>query len=140
LIMTKIPIARDAPLDVGDIVELHFASFGGTWIKASQIAAIEALLKYEDHWKIKSWEIRDDGRTLVFKIQVLKTNPIAITAGAIVASIITLALIVGIFLTFFAAYKWTGEVGEVVKSPVGATIGIAAAVLIGAIAVGMLKK
>jgi len=138
--MTKTPISRSEPLDVGDIVELHFGSFGGTWIKAMQIAGIEAMLKHEKRWKTKSWEIRDDGRTVVFEVEVLKTNPVVITAGAIVASIISLALIVGVLLTFFAAYKPIKKVAEILKTPVGATLGIAAAVLVGAIAFGLFKK
>jgi len=138
--MTKIPIARNEPLDAGDVVELHFASFGGTWIKAAQIAAVERLLEHEKRWKIKSWELRDDARTLVFQVRVLKTNPAAITAAAIISSIITLAMIVGILLTFYAAYKIVSEVAEVTKTPVGAVMGIAAAAIIGAIAVTLLRK
>lgn len=156
--MTKTPIARTTPLDAGDIVELHFGSFGGTWIKAAQIATIEWMNKNEKKWKIKNWEIRDDGRTVVFKVEALKTNPAAITVAAIISSLIVLAKIACMLLTFYAAYllvsavgdvintpvdailEITGEVKEVIKTPVGATLGIAAAALIGAIAFGLFKK
>ena len=40
------------PLASGDVVDLHFRTIGGTWIKAAQIAFIEWQLRGRKDWQI----------------------------------------------------------------------------------------
>ncbi len=61
----KIEIGQDAELYAGDIVELHFRTWGVVWIRAAQIALIEERVKDDPRFEIQSTEIVDKNSLIV---------------------------------------------------------------------------
>ena len=122
----RVEIDLDGPLSPGDIIELHFETIGMTYIKAAQMALIEWLLRNRKEFRILSWSIPTP-TTAIFEVQVLKTNPILITASVIGAIIITAGLI--FFISLKTAYK-------IVESPTGSLAlgGFGALAMVAAIA------
>lgn len=122
----KVEIERDKPLKPGDIVELHFRSWGMTWLRAAQIAAIEHTLSRETHWRIISSEIPETNR-VIFRVQVIKSNPIIVTVAVIAAAIMGVGFMT--WLTFDKAY-------QILETPAGrlgiaglGTMGLAAGIM-----------
>jgi hypothetical protein len=111
---TRIEISKDEPLQVDDIIELHFKCSGPGWWKATLAAMIESQLKSNEKFFIKSIDYLTDGE-LIFTCVVLKTNPVIVTVVVIAALII--AASVAVWLTLDKAYKIVetpaGQVGSI---------------------------
>ena len=117
--METIKIDKDRPLNPGDVVLLHFATPGGTWIKAAEAAMVESALEKRKDFKIISIDYLQPGKVII-EVEVLKTNPVFVTTAIIVGSILTIVLL---------AAGWMFEKAElVVHAP--ATKAISAGVLI----------
>ena len=116
------------PLDPGDIVELHFISTGLFWLQAAQIAIIEARLAGDKRFRIRNWTIYEPSE-IVFKVEVLRTNPVLITIAVIAAAIIGVGIIFK--LTLDSAYKIVNVPAEALQKPAvqAVAIGIVLAVL-----------
>jgi len=132
--MQKVEISKDKPLQPGDIIEIHFKTVGGTWVKASHLAIIEYRLAGRSDFEIRSWSIPDD-HSLYFEILIKKTNPVAVTAAIIGAVIIGTGVIA--WLTFDKVY-------QIMDSPAGqvgvAGFGVFAIVAAIVIILGLLQK
>lgn len=132
--MQKIEIDKNKPLEPGDLIEMHFKTFGGTWLKAGHIAFIEWQLEDRKDFTIISSQIPDP-HTLIFEIRINKTNPVLITAAIIGGIIIAAGLVA--WLTFDKVY-------QIMESPAGqvgvAGFGVLAAVAAVAIVLSLLSK
>jgi len=109
--MAKIELDPNQPLSVGDHVELHFKSTGMTWLKATQIYLIEQKLEGRTDFRVDSISTPTlEPTSLVFTVEILKTNPVAMTA-MYVAIVITGFAAAGIIfkLTFEKSYLLTVE-------------------------------
>jgi len=144
--MAKIELDPNQPLSVGDHVELHFKSTGMTWLKATQIYLIEQKLEGRTDFRVDSISTPTlEPTSLVFTVEVLKTNPIAMTA-MYVAIIITGAAATIVFsLTFGKAFLIVAEaVKEVATSPAGkvaiAGTSLALPIIAAIVLLGLLKK
>lgn len=115
-------IDKDKPLRPGDRVRLTFTSHGLFWLQATQIAMIEAALERKEGFRVKSWQIDEKTKKIVFVCDIVKTNPIIITcaviAGAIALSGVTLWLVLD-------------KTEQLIESPVGAALGMGTVALIG---------
>lgn len=137
--MAKVLIDKDAPLNPGDRVELHFKSSGMAWIKAAQIAIIDARLSNRKDWRIKNFQTPVDQPTLLIcTVEVLKDQPesepemqtagVGVTCAIIAATVVACGIVYGLTLqkSFLIAR-------DVAQSPAGQVavagtgIGIAAA-------------
>ena len=128
--MQKTEISKDKPLVPGDIIEMHFKSVGMVWIKASQLALIDWRLEGRKDFKILSWSLPNK-TTVVFKVEILKTNPMVVTAVVIAAAISA---------SLFMCWICLDKVFQIGEGPAGTglSIGMAAAAL--AVLAMMLKK
>lgn len=136
--MTREPIQDyNATLDPGDIVELTFLSTGWFWIQATQIAIIDYQLSNDERFKIRSWTIYEPNK-VVFKVEVLKTNPALITVAVIAAAIIGVGIVFK--LTLDSAHKLINIPAEALQRPAiqAIAIGVILAVL-GSVGLKFLK-
>ena len=117
--MEKIEITKETVLSPGDRIEIHFKAPGATWLKATEAALIESRLENHKLFRIRSINYNVPGY-LIFTIEVLKTNPIIITAGTIVIAILSVVGIFGIALVVDRMYRF-------VKTAAGgvSTVGLA---------------
>jgi len=117
--MEKIEITKDTVLDPGDRIEIHFKAPGAKWMKATEAALIESRLENKKEFRIRSVNYNEPG-FMIFTIDVLKTNPIVVTAGMIVMAILGVVGIFGIALVADRIYK-------IAKTPAGgvSTVGLA---------------
>ncbi len=107
--MYKTEITKTEPLNPGDVIEIVYKTTGWVLPTAIQLAAIENKLlgKEEKGWVYEAITWSRDEKKLYIRCKIIKTNPIAVTAGLIITS---LAIILGgllIFLTFDRIYKIT---------------------------------
>ena len=132
--MQKIEINKNKPLQPGDLIEMHFKTIGGTWLRYSHIALIEYNLEGRKDFKIVSSSLPDD-HTMVLEIRIKKTNPVILTP------IIIGAIIIGIGIV---AWLSLSKVYQIMESPAGqvgiAGFGIMAAVAAIAILIVLLSK
>lgn len=128
----------DAPLDPGDIIELRFKSTGMFWIQATHIAMIEWRLSGDKRFRIRNYTIYEPN-TVVFKVEVLQTNPVIVTASVIAAAIIGVGVI--FILTLESVYKLVNVPIEALQKPAITVIavGVLLAVL-GSIGLKFFKK
>ena len=136
--MTRIEIKDyNATLDPGDIVELTFVSTGMFWIMAAHIAAIDYQLSNDERFRIRNWTIYEPNK-VVFKVEVLKTNPALVTVAVIAAAIIGVGIIFK--LTLDSAHKLINIPADALQKPAvqAIAIGIILAVL-GSIGLKFLK-
>ncbi len=121
--MERIEIDKNKALSPGDIVELHFRSIGLFWIMATQLAAIEYRLSREKTFRILNWRISDKNK-IIFKVEVLQTNPVIVTAVVIAAAIAGVGVI---------AWLTLDKVYQILETPAG-KIGIAGIGSLGVVA------
>ncbi len=86
-IMEKVEIDKNKPLKPGDRIEMYFKTTGMVWITAAQIAIIEYRLAGRQGFRILSWSLAGPN-TVIFTVQVKKTNPVIVTAAVIGVAII----------------------------------------------------
>lgn len=122
--MKKVEISQDEVLQPGDIAEIHFKAPGATWLKATEAAWIESRLENRKEFRIKSINYQVEGE-LIFTVEVLKTNPVVVTAGLIVMAILSVAGIFGLGLVLDRIYK----IVQTTAGSVG-TVGIAVVAII----------
>lgn len=137
--MTKVKITDyNEPLEPGDIIELHFMATGLFWITAAQIAIIEYKLDSDKRFQIRNWTIFEPNE-VVFKVEVLKTNPELVTVAVIAAAIIGVGIVFK--LTLDSAYKLVNVPAEALQQPAmqAIAIGIIIAVL-GSIGLKIFRK
>lgn len=132
--MQKVEISQDKPLEPGDLIEIHFRTVGGTWIKASHIALIEYRLAGRSDFEIISSGVPDD-HSLYFEIRIKKTNPVVVTAAVIASAIIAAGVV---------AWLTLDKVYQIMESPAGqigvAGFGALAVVLVVVIVLSLLQK
>jgi len=121
--MTKIEISKDKPLSPGDLIEMQFRTYGGSWLRAAQLALIEKKLEGRGDFQVLSWTlIATNG--VAFKIKILKSNPVILTAGIIGGIIIASGVV---------AWLTLDKVYQIMESPAG-QIGVAGTGLLAAAA------
>lgn len=107
--MEKIEIDKDKPLKPGDRIEMYFHSTSMVWITATQIALIDYRLAGRPDFQILSWSL-DGPNTVIFTVQVKKTNPVVVTAAVIGAAIIGAGVV---------AWLTLDKVLQIIESPTG---------------------
>ena len=105
----KVLIDKDKPLDPGDVIELHFRTYGGTFLRAVQLAMIDEKLEGQPGFRILSWTLPTP-QTVIFKVRIEQTNPIIVTAALIVGFIVVVGLVA--WLVFDKVY-------QIIESPAG---------------------
>jgi len=125
--MEKVEIDRHKELLPGDRVELHFTSLSMVWITAAQISIIDYKLSTRKDFRILSWQTPANNQ-VVFTVEVLKTNPLLVTAAIIGGLIIGAGILA--WLTLDKVYQiMEAPVGKVAVAGLG-TMSIAAGVAI----------
>lgn len=105
----KTEIDKNQPLNPGDIIEMHFSTMGMVWVKATQIALIEWRLEGRKDFTILS--VSTPGlNSVVFTIQILKTNPVIVTAAVIGGVIIGAGVV---------AWLTLDKVYQILETPAG---------------------
>ncbi len=141
--MAKIPITRDAVLQPGDTIELHYKVIGPVWLKAIQIAAIESRLEKDPRWfHTGTWFEGENDRTLVVRITITRPRPDEPPeiqeAGVPVA-----ALVIAIAAAGTAIFVWLSldRIYKIVQTPGGAvTFGLAGAAAAALVILYLLKR
>lgn len=125
--MEKVEIDKDQVLSPGERIEIHFKAFGPTWLKATEAALIENRLERREGFRIRSINYQVPG-ALIFTVDILKTNPIVITAGLIVMAILSVAGILGLALILDKIYKIVqtvpGGIGTVSLAVIGIIVAL----------------
>lgn len=107
--MEKIEIDKNKPLNPGDIIEMHFRTMGMVLVKAAQIALMEWRLEGRKDFSVLS--VSTPGmNNVIFTIQVLKTNPVIITAAVIGGVIIGAGVV---------AWLTLDKVYQIIEAPAG---------------------
>jgi len=110
--MEKTEIDINKPLNPGDVIEIHFKTTGMVWITAAQIALIEHRLEQQrKDFRILSHSL-PAGNEVFFTVQVLKTNPVIVTAAVIGAAIIGAGVV---------AWLTLDKVYQIIETPAGKT-------------------
>ncbi len=92
--MLKTELDKDQVLNPGDVVELHYNTPGGTWMKATEAAIVEYALERRDDFRITALDYQQPGKTVV-TVEVLKTNPVIVNVALICGAIAIVALAFG---------------------------------------------
>ena len=147
--MAKILLDPNQALSAGDRVEMHFKSTGLTWIKATQIYLLEKKLEGRTDFRILNIETATvDPTALVIRVEVLRSNPILVTAAYIAMVIAGFAAAGIIFkLTFeqalletVEAVKVMAETGKVTAEAVKEVVTGPGLLIVGAIVLWVLLK
>lgn len=132
--MEKIEIDKNKPLVPGDRIELHFLTTGMVWLTAAQIALIESRLEKRKDFRILSHSLPANNR-VIFTAQILKTNPVIVTASIIGGLIIGAGVV---------AWLTLDKVYQIIESPTGKAVVGSTAIGFAAIAImaliGISKK
>ncbi len=122
--MERIEIDKNEPLQPGDIIELHYKTFGPTWIKATQVAILERRLKDKPEYELISSQYLQNRLILTIKIRQPAAEPemqvqkaSIVSAALIIKAITVVAVGVLIWMSLDKIYK-------ISESPAG-KIGIA---------------
>ena len=90
----KTEISKDKVLDAGDVVELHFKTRGGDWLKATECAIVEYSLERRKDFKVISIDYWQPGK-VIFIVEVQETNPVIVTVAVICGAIAVAAIAFG---------------------------------------------
>ena len=119
-----IPVKDTDHVVVGDILEYHFTAFGGTIIKAAQIAIIESRLRKQS--KLQLLSTQASGKTIKIRVRITKEmeKTIEVQEASVIsvgATIAVILLILGglVWVTQEGVYKIAKEVKEIAESPWG---------------------
>lgn len=123
--MQKILIDQKTPLDVGDVIEIHYKLSGPVWLRATVIDAIERKLRGSDiGFELISTEDDTDSNRLIIKARrIEKPDPaeperyeagITVAASTIIALIATAGIGLFVWLSLDRIYK-------IVDNPAGQT-------------------
>ena len=94
MIMVKTEIDKDQVLNPGDVVELHFNTPGGDWLKATEAAVVEWSLEGRKDFKVRSIDYWQPGKVIV-NVEVQQTNPVVVTVAVICGAIAVAAIAFG---------------------------------------------
>ena len=129
----KKEIDVNKPLNPGDVIEMHFRTFGGSYMTATLLAIIDYRLEGQKGFRVGRWTIPGP-HSVIFTVRVLETNPILETAAIIAAMIIGVGVV---------AWLTLDKVYQLVESPAGQIgiggFGILAAVAAVAIILSLLQ-
>ena len=92
--MEKIEIDKEQVLDPGDVVDLHFKTPGGDWLKATEAAIVEWSLEGRKDFKVRSIDYWQPGKVIV-TVEVQQTNPVVVTVAVICGAIAVAAIAFG---------------------------------------------
>lgn len=92
--MEKIEIDKDRELNPGDVVDLHFKTPGGDWLKATEAAAVEWSLEGRKDFNVTSIDYGQPGK-VVLTVEVQQTNPVVVTVAVICGAIAVAAIAFG---------------------------------------------
>lgn len=105
----KIEIDKNKPLNPGDIIEMQFKTTSMVWLTATQIALIEWRIEKRKDFRILSHSLPANNR-VNFVIEVLKTNPVILTAAVIGGVIIGAGVV---------AWLTLDKVYQIIEAPAG---------------------
>lgn len=133
----KIEIEKDAALEPGDIIEMHFDVIGGPgWVgaRAIQIAIIEARLQNSPTLEVINFDELDDDVIITLKIRDATGQRVEVQqAGMLTAMIISATVVtIGIFtwLSFKTVYKITDSPAGKVALVGAGSAGIALLIIV----------
>lgn len=92
--MLKTEIDKEQVLNPGDVVELHFNTPGGDWLKATEAAVVEYSLEGREDFKVRSIDYWQPGK-IIITCEVKPTNPVVVTVAVICGAIAIAALAFG---------------------------------------------
>jgi len=92
--MEKTEIDKDQVLNPGDVVDLHFKTPGGDWLKAGEAAIVEYSLERREDFTVKSIDYWQPGK-VVITVEVQPTNPVVVTVAVICGAIAVAAIAFG---------------------------------------------
>lgn len=150
--MAKIQISKDAVLQPGDVVEMHYKVIGPVWLKAIQIAAIESRLEKDARFShTGTWFEGENDRTLVVRITILPPRPKEAAAvlkpGEVPevqeAGVPIAGIIIAVAAAAAAVFVWLSldRIFKVVEAPGGAVgVGLMGAAVAGLVILFLLKR
>lgn len=92
--MLKTEIDKDQALNPGDVVELHFNTPGGDWMKAGEAAIVEYSLEGREDFEIITINYLQPGKVIIY-VEVKKTNPVIVTVAVICGAVAVAAIAFG---------------------------------------------
>ena len=92
--MQKTKIDKDQELSPGDVVELHFNTPGGDWLKATEAAVVEWSLEGRKDFTVTKIDYWQPGK-VILTVEVQQTNPVLVTVAVICGAIALAALAFG---------------------------------------------
>lgn len=92
--MVKTEIDKDQVLNPGEVVELHFKTPGGDWMKSTEAAVVEWSLEGRKDFKVTEIDYWQPGK-VVLTVEVQQTNPVVVTVAVICGAIAVAALAFG---------------------------------------------
>lgn len=125
ILMTKIEIDKDRILNPGDVVELHYSTPGGKWMKAAEAAIVEYALERREDFMINSIDYLQPGK-IIIEVKVLKSNPLVVTVALIIAVIAIPAMALGwMFLkAYLLAQTVAGGISMVSLGVIGVIVAL----------------
>ncbi len=121
--MGKVEITKDAVLQPGDEIEMHYAIIGPAWLRAAQIAAIESKLEKEERFYMLGYRFEGPNeRTLVIKIAI-REPPAAEDGGEpLLATIHVTVIVTAIAAVGTSIFVWLSlkQIYKIVQTPGGA--------------------
>lgn len=109
--MEKVEIDKDQALNPGDVVDLHFKTPGGDWLKATEAAVVEWSLEGRKDFKVLAIDYWQPGK-VILTVEVQKTNPVILTVAVICGAIAVAAI----------AFGWMFEKAYLVSKTVPAQV------------------
>lgn len=92
--MEKIEIDKDQVLNPGEVVELHFNTPGGDWLKATEASVVEWSLEGREDFQVITIDYWQPGKVVLI-VEVQQTNPVIVTVAVICGAIAIAALAFG---------------------------------------------
>ena len=141
--MARIEISKDAVLQPGDIIEMHYKVIGPVWLKAIQIAVIESKLEKDPRFDLRTiWFEGENDRTLIMRIMIMRPRPEE-PPEIQEAGVPVTVIIVAVAAAAGALFVWLSlsRIYKIVQTPGGvATLGLAGAAVVGLLIFFLLKR
>lgn len=130
--MLRTEIDKDEQLFPGDVIEMHFKTYGPDWIylRAAELAVLHWRLEQKNpDWELIAWDSTTYPNKLILTFRILKSNPLLVTAAVIATIVIGGGLVS--WLCLDKVYKIaTTPAAQVALAGSGA-LGITVAVIVG---------
>lgn len=140
--MAKIEITKDAILQPGDMIEMHYKVIGPVWLKAVQIAVIESNLEKDPRFDLRTiWFEGENDRTLVMRIVITPPRP-GEEPKIQEAGVPVTAIVIAIGAAAAAIFIWLslGKIYKIVETPAGAVMGAGFGIAAAAVALYFVFK